>query len=549
MNNENHRLLIDTPSKSPALGYNGYASAFADIIHKSSPQFSVGIFGGWGSGKTTLMQAIQEKLDYNQVIPVEFSAWRYEKEDHLIVPLLETVKEALLKWSKNQNKIEISEKAKSAGRTIGKVITSFLAGLSIKFGVPEAFELSYDASKALSKAKEEGQDEQSNSKTRSLNSLYFTCFTALKDAFDEFFGQNKKLRFVIFIDDLDRCLPNGVLQVLESMKLFFDLHGFIFVVGLDQDVVEWCIDRTYAEKQSDKETESICYQIRGAYYIKKIFQVPFALFPVSISQLDEFLEALINENELPESHAKEIRDKIKPHLSYVIDESGINPREIKRFINAYTLNMKIKPDLDSDAVLALKTISFRREWQVVQQALYTSGEVFQDSLKRQLNGNSDVLSGLNSLFGSIPQSFITYVSQDAPGHNLLSATPLDEYIRTGAATSSTGDPKLLDFIQTLGQTRGMITEATNEDSLRDATKRMGRSAMDFMQQADSTTKRIGPYKRAAVESVQIINKKLESAVNTYSNPEQWTQWKKEFDQALSDAIGLLVAYYQSGDIG
>ena len=45
-------------------------------------------------------------------------------------------------------------------------------------------------------------------------------------------------RIVVFVDDLDGCLPTNALDVLESMKLFFDLPGFIFVVGLDESVID-----------------------------------------------------------------------------------------------------------------------------------------------------------------------------------------------------------------------------------------------------------------------------------------------------------------------
>src|SRR5215213_8545114 len=85
------KILLDLPSSSPALGFADNADALAEIIQKSAPQFAIGIFGGWGSGKTTLMQAIEARLDDNLTIPVWFTAWRYEKEEHLIVPLLDEV--------------------------------------------------------------------------------------------------------------------------------------------------------------------------------------------------------------------------------------------------------------------------------------------------------------------------------------------------------------------------------------------------------------------------------------------------------------------------
>ena len=39
--------------------------------------------------------------------------------------------------------------------------------------------------------------------------------------------------------------------------------------------------------------------------------------------------------------------------------TGVNPREVKRYINAYTLQRKISPALDADVVLCLQTLAFR----------------------------------------------------------------------------------------------------------------------------------------------------------------------------------------------
>src|SRR6516225_9294017 len=56
------KILIDLPSKKPSLGFDATASALAQIIRDSPPRFAVGIFGNWGSGKTTLMEEIRRKL-------------------------------------------------------------------------------------------------------------------------------------------------------------------------------------------------------------------------------------------------------------------------------------------------------------------------------------------------------------------------------------------------------------------------------------------------------------------------------------------------------
>ena len=47
----------------------------------------------------------------------------------------------------------------------------------------------------------------------------------------------QKGALVIFVDDLDRCLPEKTVQVLEAIKLFLDKHGCVFVLGADSNVV------------------------------------------------------------------------------------------------------------------------------------------------------------------------------------------------------------------------------------------------------------------------------------------------------------------------
>src|SRR5688572_7883704 len=82
---EGYRIVLDLPSRSPALGFDQYARVLKDIIVKSEPQLAIGVFGEWGVGKTTLMLALKERLRVEEHITVQFNAWRYEREEHLIV--------------------------------------------------------------------------------------------------------------------------------------------------------------------------------------------------------------------------------------------------------------------------------------------------------------------------------------------------------------------------------------------------------------------------------------------------------------------------------
>src|SRR5919108_2032570 len=60
------KIITDEPSlEDDAFGFDGYTQKLADIITNSNPRFAIGIFGGWGTGKTTLMKMIEKKLRDN----------------------------------------------------------------------------------------------------------------------------------------------------------------------------------------------------------------------------------------------------------------------------------------------------------------------------------------------------------------------------------------------------------------------------------------------------------------------------------------------------
>lgn len=403
-----YRILLDAPlDRNLALGFDELADAFRSVIETSPAQFAIGVFGGWGSGKTTLMQAIKSRLNPKNCAVVWFSAWRYEKEQHLIVPLLDVVREGLMDWyDANQDvPAQLGQAVKKVAATVGKAIASLLAGFSMKVGVPGGPEVSYQVNKAIAQA---DKFDEADMAARVPRSFYHASFNALHEAFAEFVGKDEKRRIVVFIDDLDRCLPDGALEVLEAIKLFFDMPGFVFVVGLDQRVVELSVGRRYRDVLADKGATPGAEMVSGASYVRKIFQVPYSLAPVSPAQIDDFLRSVSDIAKLPQPQWDEISQKVRPHLRFLADASGVNPREVKRYINAYTLVRKIKPHLTEDIVLTLQTVAFRADWRQIQLALLTFREAFINALTQHVQQqDASSLEALSPGLGSLPQSFLT----------------------------------------------------------------------------------------------------------------------------------------------
>ncbi|HEX6397874.1 MAG TPA: P-loop NTPase fold protein, partial [Steroidobacteraceae bacterium] len=500
------------------------------------------IYGPWGSGKTTLMNAVRSKLNEANTVIVEFSAWRYEKEEYLLVPLLDTIREALVAWADRREQAmpaaqpEAEERLIAALRvaaaTVGKIATSIVAGISFKVGAPGSIELSFEAAKALERAREfDGEPKpgrfswgrkspvdvvRERGSATFPQSVYHTCFrelqsvfTVLRKTFSDLRTNAGDLRFVIFIDDLDRCLPQGALEVLEAIKLFFEHEGFVFVVGLDRSIVERFVEQSYPDTVVRELSRSPVAGaavgtpvemrrplVSGSEYIKKIFQVPFTLAPVQLSQVDDLIDAIRRGSELSDEQFQDLRDCVKPHLEVALGESAVNPREVKRFINAYVLQMKIKEHLDPGMVLALQTINARLDWDAVRTAIEVHRDEFLRALRedvalvRPMVGAEDIVSPLELLdpqLRNLPQSFREYVAlDDSVGRKLLDATEgarIADYLYSVESTTSTHGGVLLDVLPLLSKARREVQTAA--DALaNEADKAYGR-AREFLDNARS----------------------------------------------------------------
>ena len=75
-------IITDNFSRKPILDFDAYRDAIVKIIKKSYPNFTIGIFGEWGTGKTSLMNSIRQELgkDENNIKTIWFDAWKYENE-------------------------------------------------------------------------------------------------------------------------------------------------------------------------------------------------------------------------------------------------------------------------------------------------------------------------------------------------------------------------------------------------------------------------------------------------------------------------------------
>ena len=98
---------------------------------------------------------------------------------------------------------------------------------------------------------------------------------------DQYALHGKKVsRIILYIDDLDRCQPQKVFEVLQAVHLLLAYKLFVVVVGVDPDWMTDSLEFTYKQFQNQKNNNKTKHAT-PQHFIEKIFQIPFNLKPLS----------------------------------------------------------------------------------------------------------------------------------------------------------------------------------------------------------------------------------------------------------------------------
>jgi hypothetical protein len=160
------------------------------------------------------------------------------------------------------------------------------------------------------------------------------------------------------------------LEILESIKVFLGMEGFIYILGLSHDIVAKLIDIQYKESG-----------VKGEQYIKKIIQIPITLPKWNNKDILDLVTDLIVNGIVHEKYRNDI-DKNIDIISVAIEN---NPREIKRFLNnfivAYEIFYTIK-NFNAKELLIIQAIQLR--WNSFYNLLIPSGNHFLNELSKYI---------------------------------------------------------------------------------------------------------------------------------------------------------------------
>jgi hypothetical protein len=303
------------------LGFGAYATVLADAARQTPGPFTIGVFGEWGEGKTSLLRLIERDLNdpsssgNEKIVTVWFNAWRYEREEHPVIPLIGTIVQEL---EKPRGLVDhVYKQVGAVVRALRAVAAAF--SFKARVGLPLAAEVvaTFDGGKAV-----EREAELAREAKLLLQSPYYQAFARL-DAV----SLPDQVRVVVLIDDLDRCQPDKAIWLLESIKLILGQRGFVFLLGVARKVIEGFLAHRYS-------TIFGITDFGGEQYLDKIVQLPFRIPPADARFVDLCGHLTVGQ---PDDVAAAL-EPVLPALSRALRN---NPRALVRFINNILVDVAI----------------------------------------------------------------------------------------------------------------------------------------------------------------------------------------------------------------
>lgn len=401
----------DIETSEDLLGYRFHAKLLKEIVlDKSMLPTSIGIFGNWGYGKSSLMLLLEKEINEEiamhvaegntpRILQVRFNGWQYESYETTKYSLIQVLLDSVEKYlSDNRDvfeKLDILLKRinllKLGVLLLKKYVWDKIPN-AIKSNLPQADDLKECVGvDDITKFQNEFQNEHT--------SLFVTKFRTLLESIVE---EAKFDSIIVYIDDLDRCSGEKMIECIEAIKLFLNVKNTAFVLGADERMVERAIKEHYPEIEQDKR------QIYSPFsdYLEKLIQIPYRLPRLSLNEQYTYILFLLLKSKYPNFFNAVIKDyndykNKEPFGNYdaekmraALGENKIpdvealipiipmmtrflngSPRQLKRFLNTFDLRMRMVQvanirEIDPTVLAKLMLLEYNFKYQRLFESLY-----------------------------------------------------------------------------------------------------------------------------------------------------------------------------------
>ena len=393
----------DIEAEVDLLNFGLVANAAATLIRDAGDTpLTIGISGGWGAGKSTLVKHIRSHLEAgtktndeeSPYILMEFNAWLYQGYEDARQALLQAVSDRLLEEARRRKNfldraLDFAKRVKllKVGRLAAPVIAHVAVGsvaagpLGTLFGAVSGLvqglndeQARAESLKAVQEAYSELSPELKDMIGEKKEASLPKEIEGLRKAFEELL-EKLDVHLVVFVDDLDRCLPNTAISTLEAMRLLLHVKRTAFIIAADESMIRGAVRAHFKGVEIEEGLVTS--------YFDKLIQIPLRVPRLGVNEVKTYLallltdlavrqkrmskevqatgqaavlarlrkswEAGISREFLDEAFATEkaalsreldIADQLAPLLVTSAEIAG-NPRLIKRFLNNLMIRQTI----------------------------------------------------------------------------------------------------------------------------------------------------------------------------------------------------------------
>lgn len=429
-------MWSDNETNIDCIDFQNFINAVCRIIDDDSLlPCSIGSFGDWGSGKSSLMKMICEKYEKQEdVLVINFNGWLFEGYEDAKTVLMGRIIDEIV------SKRTLSEKAKELAVKLFKRIDLIkIGGTLFKYGIsfatlgPAGIAIT-SAADAVAKLgtvdyKTYLKDKQDNSDKDIRSSLQ-----DFHKNFEELIQETDIKKVLVVIDDLDRCCPETIIATLEAIKLFLFTKHTVFIIGADERLIKYAVRKRFPEIPGDNAEV-------GRDYLEKLIQFPVRIPFLSNWEMETYINLLFSKLCLDEEEFEVLRQKVfeaknKDDYSFVLNIETINkllekevntdhkealllsaqvtpilttglngnPRQVKRFLNTLLLRY--------DMALAKKVTLKKRLLAKLMLLEYFKPETFKTLYEIQAKNNG-LITGIDKLENQVDVE-IEKTSEDIP---------------------------------------------------------------------------------------------------------------------------------------
>lgn len=377
-------MWSDAESKVDYLNFSEIAESIADIV--CEPELlpiSVGVFGNWGAGKSTILNLTKQVIEDRELhqkkksIHITFDAWLFQGYDDARASILETISDRLLVEVKEDE--SLSKKIKSFTKRINilRVLGSTADVGATFMGLPTFGAIGYLAGRINTdldfKNLSDKDKESLKASVGEISQMIKPAesksppkeIMAFREEYSNLIEEIGR-PIIVYIDNLDRCTPINAIQTLEAIRLFLFMSNTAFVIAADEDMIKAAV-KTYHKDSTDR------HQID---YLDKLIQVPVYVPKPGVLEIRAYLFMLLVSKELKDKNVtQEIRDKIESSLRQAWKNEPIKINEILELIKdeakKESIDSKLR-DLDNMKDILARSSRVQGNPRIVKRLLNTA---------------------------------------------------------------------------------------------------------------------------------------------------------------------------------